>query len=537
MVDVLRHVEWRRWLTLGVALVILDASLTFRNVWPTPLVTWRGDLSIELAACLAAMTIAAWHWGPPSRTALRWLAAAWVVLVAGRYADVTAPALYGREVNLYWDLRHVSAVASMLARVASPRLIALLLAATILVPLVIYAPIFWALRQVGKAMARAQRRVTLGVLACTAVLLFVVQQLGGPIPAMPSFARPVTRTFWHQTRLMTAELTSRGERSLGSGPSFDADLAAVRGADVLLIFMESYGAVTYDRPEFAEPLRASRTRFEADVRESGRDMVSAFVESPTFGGSSWLAHVSLLSGIEVRDEDTNVRLMARKRDTLVTAFARHGYRTIALMPGLHQSWPEGQFYGFDEIVGEERLGYRGPPFGWWTVPDQFAIARLDAGEIAPQPRAPVFAFFPTTGTHTPFSPTAPYQPDWARVLTEGPYEQADIERAWEEVPDWLNLGPDYVRALSYSYTWLGGYLRLRADRDLVMILIGDHQPPAAVSGERAGWEVPVHVIASRRAVLDPLLAHGFRSGVVPVHPALCRMHALTPLLLQALSSN
>ena len=48
------------------------------------------------------------------------------------------------------------------------------------------------------------------------------------------------------------------------------------------------------------------------------------------------------------------------------------------MPGLHESWPEGAFYGFNEIYDEDRLDYRGPPFGWWSVPDQFVIARMDA---------------------------------------------------------------------------------------------------------------------------------------------------------------
>ena len=37
-----------RWLTLLAALVLLDASLTFENVWPTPAVRWHGALSIEL---------------------------------------------------------------------------------------------------------------------------------------------------------------------------------------------------------------------------------------------------------------------------------------------------------------------------------------------------------------------------------------------------------------------------------------------------------------------------------------------------------
>jgi hypothetical protein len=94
-----------------------------------------------------------------------------------------------------------------------------------------------------------------------------------------------------------------------------------------------------------------------------------------------------------------------------------------------------------------------------------------------------------------------------------------------------------VRALSATYTWLGGFLRRRADRDFVMILIGDHQPPAVVSGTGAPWDVPVHVIASRPTVLESLRAHGFRSGLTPERPTLARMHALVPMLLDAFSGS
>ena len=60
-----------------------------------------------------------------------------------------------------------------------------------------------------------------------------------------------------------------------------------------------------------------------------------------------------------------------------------------------------------------------------------------------------------------------------------------------------------VAALLLLNASIGGYLRLRPDRDFVMILIGDHQPAAAVSGKDAPWTVPVHVIASRpRSSID-----------------------------------
>jgi len=94
-----------------------------------------------------------------------------------------------------------------------------------------------------------------------------------------------------------------------------------------------------------------------------------------------------------------------------------------------------------------------------------------------------------------------------------------------------------VNAISYDYATLAGYLRLRADHDVVMILLGDHEPAAAVSGAGAPWDVPVHVIASRPQILDRLRARGFHSGLTPARPALGRMHTLLPVLLDAFSTN
>lgn len=142
-------------------------------------------------------------------------------------------------------------------------------------------------------------------------------------------------------------------------------------------------------------------------------------------------------------------------------------------------------------------------------------------------------FFPTISTHTPFRPTPPYQSDWTRVVTEEPFDQADLDRAFDQQADWLNLGPSYVDAMTYTYRTLSGYLRKTADRDVVMILLGDHQPPALVSGEGAPWDVPVHVIANRRDVLDRLVAKGFRRGLTPSRPDLSKMNALLPILLDA----
>ncbi len=66
-----------------------------------------------------------------------------------------------------------------------------------------------------------------------------------------------------------------------------------------------------------------------------------------------------MTGVEARDEGANAALMSQSRDTLVSTFARGGYRTVALMPGLGYAWPEGAFYGFDAIYDTEAMAYTG----------------------------------------------------------------------------------------------------------------------------------------------------------------------------------
>jgi Sulfatase len=526
---------FRRIVGLAVAIFLLNVSLTFQSAWPTPGIRWRGMLSIELAAFILVLVAGSRWLGAPSRRALWWLAAVWSALVLGHYAEVTASALYGREINLFWDLRFVPDVAALLARPERLWVVVVAAVAALLIVVVLYKVVRWALGRVGEAMTDPRERLAIGVLAAAMATYWAGQRVTAIFPERPSFSAPVTQTYVRQARLMAATLGRSAP--LPPSPAMNSDLSLVKGADVFLFFIEAYGAISFERPEFAARLAGDRARLETAIHDTNRNVVSAYVESPTFGGSSWLAHITLLSGVDIRSHDANALLMTEKRDTLVTDFKQHGYRTVAVMPGLWQNWPEGSFYKFDEIYGGARLDYQGPSFGWWDMTDQFVLARMDALEVNRGPRAPLFVFFPTISTHIPFTPTPPYQPDWTRVLTNDPYDEAEVNRAYLRQPDWMDLGHSYADAVSYMYQSLTGYLRLRADRDFVMVVIGDHQPAAAVSGEAAPWDVPVHIIASRPAVLNRLRDHGFRPGLTPARPALGPMNALTPTLLEAFGNR
>ena len=519
---------------LLAALLFLNLSLTFSNIWPTLGISPTADLSVEAAVLVLGFLAARRWWEAPSLVALRWLGAMWVLLVIGRYTEVTVSSLYGRNISLYWDLQHVSSVGGMFAVVTNPWLKGGIIVGVPVGLAFLYLGSRWALEvvAVGTRGHRAQR--VLGALAAMVLVCGLSQAVGARLPTGIRVASPVVAAYAREVGEFAYELSGAGVRDLGPPPVLRSDLSRLGGADVFVIFLESYGAVAWQRPHLAEPLVPAMARLDADIADTGRFVASGLVESTTFGGESWLAHVSLLSGTEIRDPATNIRLMAQERDTMVKLFGRGGYRTVAIMPGMLVAWPEGAFYGFEHIYDHDGLDYLGPQFGWWDINDQYALARVDALEIEPARDQPAFVFFTTISTHTPFVPAPPYQPDWNRVLTTDPYDADALDHAWSAWPDWTNLGPSYLEAFDYALRNIGGYLRLRADRDLVVVLVGDHQPPALVSGEGASWDVPVHVIASRPAVLDRLKErHQFTDTLHPGERTVARMDTLLPILLDA----
>jgi hypothetical protein len=123
------------------------------------------------------------------------------------------------------------------------------------------------------------------------------------------------------------------------------------------------------------------------------------------------------------------------------------------------------------------------------------------------------------------------------VLTDAPFDAAEVDASLAAPPDLTNMRPSYVRAIAYELTTLAGYLREQED-DLVLIAVGDHQPPAAVSGPGAPWHVPVHVVAPRGSpVLEALRGRGFQPGLEPRRPSVGAMHELTAMLLDAFDAD
>lgn len=526
-------------LRFGFAFALLNTLLTFENRWPGFGVLYMPRLSFELCLMVAAlMGWVAWR-GPLSRRAQGALAVGFMGLVLVRYANVTAPAVLGRPVNLYWDGRHAVEVLHLVTQSLPAWQLVCASAAFVLGVLLITGLVRRAIGVLSQCLVWPAPRPWLQVGTCAFTLSFAAY-VPGQRDTRWFFSLPITPTLVHQGALLARVWWPASDASvLGAGPAFDGDLSGLEGvngpADVLLVFAESYGAGSFDQPAMATALAAPRAALDQAIQMGGRAVVSGRVTAPTFGGSSWLSHAALLAGVDTQDPADHDLLLASQRPTLVSHFARHGYRTVGWMPGLKRPWPEGAFYGFDRLADDAGMGYLGPDFGYWRIPDQAAMALLQAQELdtptSDRAREPRFVVFPTTSTHAPFHPVAPLVNDWQRLTRPDAYTAAQTTQAHAAPLSLRQPLATYLDSLRYQYAWMADYLRHRSARPLVMVIVGDHQPPALVSGPGASWDVPVHVVSEDRALLQRLLGNGFVPGLTPPEHALGPMHWLTRALL------
>jgi hypothetical protein len=167
-------------------------------------------------------------------------------------------------------------------------------------------------------------------------------------------SKPATPTYLHQAWLLWTSFNERDlHQNLPTSPSFDGDLGLLRGSDVNLVFLESYGQVAFGIPEIDQALRQPRAELQAQVRAAGMEVVSAFMASTTYGGRSELAHVSFLSGLDTRTPWVHDLLLTTDRPLLTTCFRDRGFDVHALYPALSWDWPERNFYRFGSFLMRE----------------------------------------------------------------------------------------------------------------------------------------------------------------------------------------
>ncbi|MDX5402355.1 MAG: hypothetical protein LPK02_09255 [Rhodobacterales bacterium] len=228
------------------------------------------------------------------------------------------------------------------------------------------AGLWWAMGVVARVPLPRPARPVAGAGAAVALGL-VVADIGSimarwPVPFNPPGTAFTARVGAERVVLIRKTLTDlRTFNDLARADPFAgrADLLNRIDRDVLVIFVESYGRTSIDTPFYADehrPLLVAATR---QLERAGLALRSAYLDSPTRGGQSWLAHATFANGMRVDGQARYQAALASGRETLFHIAARSGFHTAAVMPAITLDWPEAAFMGFDTVLPAADLGYRG----------------------------------------------------------------------------------------------------------------------------------------------------------------------------------
>ena len=532
------------------AWIFLDCLFNLRFPGGEPTL-WYPLPSIDVVAILAAFLLvrARGHEVPPG-------ARVGVVLIAlvvriFRAAEGVVESHFHRPLSLALDLPLVPNLVSLLrSTVSLPRLVVWALLAGVSI-VVLGALTGRALAVADRALAspNTRRLFVAGLVICAALSPLWPQRrypnlhvglFGSSI--VPRLAREVSflRHAKEYRRDKTAAITSVGDR-LRATPS---TLDRLHRADVLLFLVESYGETVLEQPAYARRMAPAYQAFEASLARSGFAAASSVLASPTYGGRSWLAQASLATGVRTEDGIAYTVLLETRPPppTMAGFFQSAGYRTVLVQPGTTRRWPEGMVSGFAQKYYAMDLGYRGPSYQWATMPDQYVIDFVHRRELDAQAgtgHPPLFIVYALVSSHSPWSLQPRVVEDWNRLRDGGTIFNDQEPVRYPVTWSTLQKGGDaYVTSLLYDFEVLRRYLTERIKDDALVIILGDHQPSAEVTGDSPSHGVPIHVLSRDHALVRRFTDAGYVSGMLahgqrPLRP----MEGLLEDLLRLLSSE
>lgn len=298
-------------------------------------------------------------------------------------------------------------------------------------------------------------------------------------------------------------------------------LAGLKGKDVMVVFVESYGRTVLDKPDYASHIRPLLAQSSANLAANGLLARSAYLTSPTYGGISWLAHGTLLSGLWINSQTRYDRLVTSQRPSLNRLFRRAGWRTVAVQPAHTMDWPQGEYFGYDRIYASQDLGYQGQAFNWITMPDQYTLSAFQALERLPGERQPVMAELALISSHAPWTPLPKLIP-WNKVGDGAIFNRQDTREG--DMPEvvWQNterIREQYRKSIEYALSNIVSYSMTYADNNLVILVLGDHQPAPFVTEEAESHEVLVHLISRDPKVMAAVNDWHWTDGMLPAHDA------------------
>lgn len=475
---------------------------------------------LELPALLCLLAVL------PGRQ--RWLRAglvvALLVLALLKAADLGFFMAFNRGFDLVTDFGLLLSAWDLGKGTLGVPLAALIVVGAVLVLGLIGLALWWAMGLwLGVARLWAPGLVgTVGALGILAGVIAVadigqtmrVWALPQPVPGTAFTARAAVERVVRTRRTLIELAAFRKATATDSVAGIAAPLAQLAGREVIVVFIESYGRASLDNPLYASTHMPILAAAQEQIAGAGLAARSAWLTSPIEGGQSWLAHATLASGLSVGNRTRHTALLASTRRTLWQIAREAGYRTAAISPAITLPWPEAARLGFEVYLDRDAMAYRGLPFNWITMPDQFTLTWF-RDRLPPDPR-PLFAQVTLISSHAPWVPVPDVLP-WDQI-GDGTEFNAMATRGDPPAVVWRDndrIRAQYRDAIAYSLTvaldWAARQGAV-AEPPLILIL-GDH-PAAALVSQIGNRDVPAHLIGPPE-VLARLDGLGWTLGLTP----------------------
>ncbi len=429
------------------------------------------------------------------------------LIAALKAADFVSFSALSRGFNPISDLPLVEAFIRLLTGTMGPVLTGVALLGAVAGVALLAAVLWWA----TGVWARVVIPLLVARLAAPAALLaiaLVVAEVGHAmgrwvLPATPPAAAFTARV--GVERIVMARTTLSELRNFRAAVREDP-FAGARGLfdtidrDVIVVFVESYGRTSIDTPFYAELHRETLAAYEERLTGLGLSVQSGFLSAPTHGGQSWLSHSTFSNGLWIDNQIRYGAALSSGRETLFHHAANAGFRTAAVMPQITLDWPESERMGFETVLVADDLGYRGLPFNWVTMPDQFTLAALDRLLRQGDDERRLFAQIALASSHAPWVPVPEIIP-WeaigdGQIFNDIAASGDPPEVVWR---DRERVRFQYRLAVDYALRTVFEYAVLHAEEPPLLMVIGDHQA-AEFIGLDGRPDVPIHVIGPEHLV-------------------------------------
>ena len=290
--------------------------------------------------------------------------------------------------------------------------------------------------------------------------------------------------------------------------------------NIHLILFESYGKILIDHPELSTHIKDVLISIEKELSNHNWSAHSQLSVSPVFGGGSWLASMSILTGRPIESEAhyRYIQYNASIAESYVNVFHKSDFQTLTMEPGTYYlSEKESTLFKFDHYIYRDRFYYKGPIFGWGVIPDQYALGFTRMNFLNSIQR-PYFIQYKLVSSHSPF-PHTPILKNWQNYNNFSKDKISELVQS-KKLEHNLSELSRYYQSIVYDLQVIKDHI-LQFDKQNIFVIVGDHQPFLAMSqisrDQRHDYSTLLHIVHHQELEqlinIEKLESYGFLEGM------------------------